>query len=417
MNLKKQIVIIFILSIFFLFSYFFLFSKFIIYPTVIPMISGGNTYLFADWAAVLGANICKEMGYDVYLKNPCDPWGRTHVYGDILLYFPYVEKFKNFYFLVLPAIINIIFVIVVLSSFRFKNFKTYFTTIIMLFSFPVILALERGQFDVLIFILMVLIAYFKNKIFNFIILVFVTISKFYPIALAIMFFFEKNLKKIFINILIFFTTISLIFFIQSDQIIAVFENLSSGTGQSSAVFAVYGFSLIGTINFFKNSIFLINDTNYSILIFVLFLIIPSIIFFVRIIKYFFKESISNNINYNFFEDRLYIFSSVIILLCYFTFSSFVYREIFFIGLLPWILKTKESNSDQKFFSIYYYLIISKFLVSTPITFIYMNKIFKNINPLISFFKYTIDLYLISFIAAIFLAFFIRLLDFQKSKIS
>ena len=232
-----------------------------------------------------------------------------------------------------------------------------------------------------------------------------------------MFFFEKNLKKIFINILIFFTTISLIFFIQSDQIIAVFENLSSGRGQSSAVFAVYGFSLIGTINFFKNSKFLVNDTNYSIFIFFLFLLIPSAIFFVRITKYFFKESISNNINYNFFEDRLYIFSSVIILLCYFTFSSFVYREIFFIGLLPWILKTKELNSDQKFFSIYYYLIISKFLVSTPITFIYMNKIFKNINPLISFFKYTIDLYLISFIAAIFLAFFIRLLDFQKNKIS
>ena len=412
MNLKKQIVIIFILSIFFLFSYFFLFSKFIIYPTVIPMISGGNTYLFADWSAVLGANICREMGYDVYLKNPCDPWGRTHVYGDILLYFPYVGKFKNFYFLVLPAIINCIFVITVLSSFRFKNFKTYFTTTIMLFSFPVILALERGQFDVLIFILMVLIAYFKNRIFNFIILVFVTISKFYPIVLGIILFFEKNIKKIFINILIFLITISLIFFIQSDQMIKIFEN----RGQSAG-FGVYEFSLIGTIKFFKNSIFLINNTNYSIFIFVLLLLIPSVIFFVTITKYFFKESISNNINYNFFEDRLYIFSSVIILFCYFTFSNFVYREIFFIGLLPWILKTKESNLGQKFFSIYYYLIISKFLFSTPITFIYMNKIVKNINPVISIFKYTIDLYLISFIAAIFLSFFIRLLDFQKNKIS
>ena len=412
MNLKKQIVIIFILSIFFLFSYFFLFSKFIIYPTVIPMISGGNTYLFADWSAVLGANICREMGYDVYLKNPCDPWGRTHVYGDILLYFPYVGKFKNFYFLVLPAIINCIFVITVLSSFRFKNFKTYFTTTIMLFSFPVILALERGQFDVLIFILMVLIAYFKNRIFNFIILVFVTISKFYPIVLGIILFFEKNLKKIFINLLIFLITISLIFFIQSDQMIKIFEN----RGQSAG-FGVYEFSLIGTIKFFKNSIFLVNDTNYSVFIFVLLLLIPSAIFFVKITKYFFKESISSNINYNFFEDRLYIFSSVIILLCYFTFSNFVYREIFFIGLLPWILKTKESNLGQKFFSIYYYLIISKFLFSTPITFIYMNKIIKNINPVISIFKYTIDLYLISFIAAIFLAFFIRLLDFQKNKIS
>ena len=376
------------------------------------MISGGNTYLFADWSAVLGANICKEMGYDVYLKNPCDPWGRTHVYGDILLYFPYVEKFKNFYFLVLPAIINCIFVITVLSSFRFKNFKTYFTTIIMLFSFPVILALERGQFDVLIFILMVLIAYFKNRIFNFIILVFVTISKFYPIVLGIILFFEKNLKKIFINLLIFLITISLIFFIQSDQMIKIFEN----RGQSAG-WGVYEFSFIGTVNFFKKSNFLVNNTNYSIFIFVLLLLIPSAIFFARITKYFFKERISNIINYNFFEDRLYILSSVIIFFCYFSFSNFVYREIFFIGLLPWILKIKESNLGQKFFSIYYYLIISKFLFSTPITFIYMNKIVKNINPVISIFKYTIDLYLISFIAAIFLAFFIKLLDFQKSKIS
>ena len=412
MNLKKQIISVFILSLFFLLSYIFLFSQFIIYPTVIPMYSGGNTIIFADWAAVLGANICRELGHDVYLKNPCDPWGRTHVYGDILLYFHYVEKFKNFYYFVLPAIINYIFVVAVLSSFRFKTFKTYFTTTIILFSFPVILALERGQFDIVIFILMVLIAYFKNKVFNFIILVFVTISKFYPIVLGIILFFEKNLKKIFINLLIFLITISLIFFIQSDQMIKIFEN----RGQSAG-FGVYEFSLIGTIKFFKNSIFLVNGTNYSIFIFVLFLLIPSAIFFVRITKYFFKESISNNINYNFFEDRLYIFSSVIILFCYFAFSNFVYREIFFIGLLPWILKTKESNLDQKFFSIYYYLIISKFLFSTPITFIYMNKIVKNINPVISIFKYTIDLYLISFVAAIFLAFFIRLLDFQKNKIS
>ena len=86
-------------------------------------------------------------------------------------------------------------------------------------------------------------------IFNFIILVFVTISKFYPIVLGIILFFEKNLKKIFINLLIFLITISLIFFIQSDQMIKIFEN----RGQSAG-FGVYEFSLIGTIKFFKNSL-------------------------------------------------------------------------------------------------------------------------------------------------------------------
>jgi len=421
MNLKKQITLVFILSLFFLFSYFFLFSKFIIYPTVIPMISGGNIYLFADWTTVLAANVCKELGYDVYLENPCDPWGRTHVYGEILLHMPFVEKFKKFYFLknqyffILPAIINYIFVIVVLASLSFKSFKNYinyFTALVILFSFPVILAIERGQFDILIFILMVLLAYSKNKITNLFIIVFATISKFYPIALAIIFFFEKNLKKIFTNFLIFLIIISLIFFIQSEEMLKIFENKDQGVAYH---FGTYDFSLIGTLKFFKNSNFLINDTNYSIFIFLL-LLISLVIFFIKIIKYFSKEKIINKLDYNFFEDRLYIFASAIILFCYFFSSNFVYREIFIIGLIPWILKMKIANKDQNFFSLYYYFLMFKFLVSTPITYTYMNKIVESINPILSIFKYTIDLYLISFIAAIFLVFFIRLVKFSKNKI-
>jgi hypothetical protein len=292
----------------------------------------------------------------------------------------------------------------VLGLFRLKTYISYFTTILILFSFPVILAIERANIDVLIFILMVFLAYFKNRTVNLIILVLVTISKFYPIALAIIFFFEKNLKKIFINFLIFLVIISLIFFIQSEQMLKIFAN----KGQVLA-FGIYDFSLIGTVNFFKN---------YNIFIFVLLLVVPSIIFLIKIIKYSLKEEVLNKLNYNFFEDRLYIFSSVIILLCYFSFSNYVYREIFFIGLVPWILKIKMlNNKDQKFFSFYYYFLMFKFFISVPITYIYMNNIIKNINPLLSIFKYTLDLYLISFIVAIILVFFIRLLNFSKSKVN
>tara|TARA_B100001741_G_C16509964_1_gene579163 strand:+ start:56 stop:1294 length:1239 start_codon:yes stop_codon:yes gene_type:complete len=412
MNLKKQIILVFILSLFFLFSYFFLFSKFIIYPTVIPMTSGGNTYLFADWTAVLGANLCKELGYDVYLKNPCDPWGRTHVYGEILLHIPFVEKFKKFYFFILPAIINYIFVVVVLASLSFKSFKSYinyFTALAILFSFPVILAIERGQFDILMFILMVILAHNKNKIINLFILVFTTISKFYPIALTIIFFFEKNLKKIFINFLIFLIIILSIFFIQSEEMLKVFANKGQG-----AAFGIYDFSLIGTFNFFKNSNILISNTNYSFFIFLL-LSIPAVIFFIKIIKYFSKEIIINKLDYNFFEDKLYIFASAIILFCYFFSSNFVYREIFIIGLIPWIIKIYISNKDLSFFSFYYYFLMFKFLISTPITYIYMNKIIQNINPILLIIKYTMDLYIVSFIAGIFLVFLIKSLNIQKIK--
>jgi hypothetical protein len=37
--------------------------------------------LFADLMAVLAANDCHRLGYDVYAHNPCDPWARPHVYG------------------------------------------------------------------------------------------------------------------------------------------------------------------------------------------------------------------------------------------------------------------------------------------------------------------------------------------------
>jgi len=412
MNLKKQIILVFILSLFFLFSYFFLFSKFIIYPTVIPMTSGGNTYLFADWTAVLGANLCKELGYDVYLKNPCDPWGRTHVYGEILLHIPFVEKFKIFYFDILPVIINYIFVVVVLASLSFKSFKSYinyFTALVVLFSFPVILAIERGQFDILMFILMFILAHSKNKIINLFILVFTTISKFYPIALTIIFFFEKNFKKIFINFLIFLIIILSIFFIQNEEMLKIFANKDQGVA-----FGIYNFSLIGTLKFFKNSNIIISNTNYSFFIFLL-LLIPAVIFFVKILKYFSNEKIINKLDYNFFEDKLYIFASAIILFCYFFSSNFVYREIFIIGLIPWIIKIYISNKNQSFFSFYYYFLMFKFLISTPITYIYMNKIIQNINPILLIIKYTMDLYIASFIAGIFLVFLIKSLNIQKIK--
>ena len=410
MNVKKQIISIFILSLFISFCYYFLISKFIVYPTVIPMISNGNTYLFADWQVIIGSNLCKELGYDVYLDNPCDPWGRKHVYGEILLYFPFVKKFQNFYFDIFPVVVIYIFIVLVLTTFHFKNYITYLTSIVLLLSFPVILAIERAQLDLLIFILMVFLAYFKNKILSFIILVFVTISKFYPIILSIIFFFEKKLKKILIKFIIFIILISLIFFIQSEQIIKIYEN----KGQFSA-FGIYDFSLVGTLKYLKNYYFLTNNKIYSILMF-LFLFVPSLIFFVKTIKYFSKKKTFYNLNYNFFEDRLYIFSSAIILICYFSLQNYVYREIFFIGLVPWVLKIKILDKDQNFFSFFYYFLMFKFLISIPITYVYMNKIFEEINPILLFFKYSVDLYLISLILAVFLIFFIKLLNLLKKNI-
>ena len=98
MHSNKNILTL-VLFIFFSTLIYFLFIKQIIYPTIIPMVRGGAANLFTDWTVILQANICQDKGYDVFLENPCDYWGRKHVYGEIFLYLPAIKSIPKFYFL------------------------------------------------------------------------------------------------------------------------------------------------------------------------------------------------------------------------------------------------------------------------------------------------------------------------------
>ena len=98
-------------------------------------------------------------------------------------------------------------------------------------------------------------------------------------------------------------------------------------------YGLYEFSFIGFIEFINNLKINFKGTNYNWIkhfyIF-LFIIIPIIITFYfnhSKINLIFSSSglgLKNN-----FENRIYFLSSTIILVCYFTFSNFIYREIFF----------------------------------------------------------------------------------------
>ena len=116
------------------------------------MVKNGIINLFADWSVILNANICQEKGYDVYIDNPCDQWSRKHVYGDILLYIPFVKNFSNFYFIYLPIILNLIFLYIIIDFFKFEKKISYFCLFFIVLSAPVILAIERANIDIAIFL-------------------------------------------------------------------------------------------------------------------------------------------------------------------------------------------------------------------------------------------------------------------------
>ena len=111
MLFSKKNIVSFFITIFFSYLIYLLISRQIIYLAIPAMVKNGASHIFGDWSVILSANLCKSK-FDVFLSNPCDVFNRTHVYGEILLYFPAIKKFSNFYIFVLPMAMNFIFIFV-----------------------------------------------------------------------------------------------------------------------------------------------------------------------------------------------------------------------------------------------------------------------------------------------------------------
>lgn len=408
---KTRFFIIFFLSLILLLFYYLLVSNSLIYPTISPMVSDSKLFLFADWSVIVKANLCKDLWYSDYSDIICDPFSRPHVYGEILLYFPFVEKLQNLYLIFLPIFFIFIFIFSIFLMFNLGERTNLVVPIIILLSFPVLLVSERANIDILIFVFVFLISYFRSVIFITFSIILITLSKFYPIVLSIIFLLEKKIGKLIISILITNLVVFAVFYLQFDQMLKILENIKQVTP-----YGIYNFSFNGSIKYVNNFNLLINDRNFSLFVFLLIAIVPSVLLFLSTIKSCQKIRLSSFVNLNDFEDRLFFLSAIILISCFFPFSNFVYREIFIIGIIPFAIKVKENFSDQKILSLYFYLLIFKFLTSFPITFIYMNKVVENLK-LIVIFKYTIDFYLMFMTLGIFLILFIKSLNNLKINIA
>tara|TARA_B100000073_G_scaffold345646_1_gene355179 strand:- start:341 stop:1606 length:1266 start_codon:yes stop_codon:yes gene_type:complete len=398
---KKKLIGFIFFSLITLIIYF-LITKQIIYPTIIPMIKNGAISLFADWTVILNANLCLEKGLDVYLNNPCDPWGRRHVYGQILLNIPLIETFNKFYFIIFPILINLIFIYVVVNFFEFKSLIQYSVIFLFIFSSSVILAIERANIDIIIFLLTIYISYNKKVFLNYFSIIFAAISKFYPITLVFIFLFDKNFKKVMLNLFFIITIILVIYFFQLEEIIKIFNN-----SKQFKASGIYNFSFDGFLFYVMNLKVIINKQDYNwikyLIIFILF-VLPLAITLKQNFRFIFNsKNIKDLYLENIYENRLYILSSIIILTCYFSFSNYIYREIFFLGLIPWILKQKKITNDENFFIFYFYLLCVKFFTTSILVYLSMNNILAQYKALITLAKHSLDLYFILIVLIVFLS--------------
>ena len=346
-----------------------------LYPTVVPLISNGSINLFGDWSAVTSGIKCFKLGlYDVYLENPCDKWDRKFVYGKILLYLPFFENNKLIYPVIIPILFNFVFIFIITSFFNYEKKSDYLFITFIILSFPILLAIERANIDILIFILFFLLSISNNFLVNHFIVLLSVLIKFYPITSISIFLFSKKINKSIINILFSILIIFFILFLQKDEIIKVLQNKNQFTGHGIYNFSFqYFFSLIYKIQFATQSI----NLNFIKYLFVL------IFLTILIIKNFrrFKNSIMLNYYRNFsitnYQDKMFILCSTVVIFCYLLFDNYAYREIFFVGLIPFLLKQIENDIDKKYFKFFLNFILIKLIVSTFLTIFVKEKIFSD----------------------------------------
>ena len=395
------------LSILLSFIIFLLIYNKVIYPSISPMVKNGILFLFADWTVIVNANLCLEKGFDVFIKNPCDPWGRKHVYGEILLYLPFIDVLKKFYLFYFPIIMNFLFIYIFISFFNYKKSLKNYTFFFFVLSAPFLLAVERANNDILIFLIIFLVSKYRSLLTSHILILLGALSKFYPVCFGIIFLFKKEIKKILINLLLLSLFISIFIFFQFESLIKIFNTQTQFSAGNVYAFSFQ--SLIKTIGYFQ----LVEDLKWLKTFFIVgFLLIPflSIVYlFTSKNNHFFKEIFTNNI----FENRIYIISSITLISCYFVIENIFYREIFFLGLIPWLLRYEDQESNIKDF--YYYFILFKFLLTTLIIFLVVgqNDLLLDFKPLLILLKHTIDFYLMTII---FLVLSISFYNFLKKDL-
>jgi hypothetical protein len=370
---------------------FFLLITFIIYfPDKIPLPFFEKylpynviTGVHSDWISIINAKRCVLQGYDVYIDNPCHSVGKVWVYGKITLLLPFVGELNFFYQNIIPNIINFIFILVILKILNPKNLREILFIFIILISQPFILILERANIDLIIFLFFVLMAYNNNNLTNHISILITTLAKFYPITLVSIFLFSGKLKNILLNLFIFLTLIITLLIFQLDSLVEIFSNrsiYSAGLNQFN-----YSFYLMPKIFFYviENHIQVINVNKnifYIIYCFIFFLIFLWNIIYVK------KNRLFNNFDFSNFNQRLFFIGLMCSVSCYFLLNNILYREIFLILLIPYLINLNPNENNPYLRNlknlIYLKLLIPSFLALMKIFFYPEIDLFKGVNLVI-----------------------------------
>jgi hypothetical protein len=332
------------------------------------IIVGGNEgALFADFKHVLESSICYPE-IDVYSYNPCtNLGGNRYSYGSSSLkIMPYAEDYFDIYMFIVPSAMIFFSTLIILNLFKPKKITEYFLVVLIIFSTPIMLGLERGQLDLLVFIILYIVAVSRNIYFETVCLLFLSSLKFYP-AICFGVYFNKKINTQFIlTVLVFLISILLIFYLDRENItkvlnlVKIYDNNGSIERIGMYVFSYELLPTLSSLTLLHLNNVEFNKEYFAHYSYFLTVFILTILYIYFLIKFFstkkYKLIIFNIEN---FEDKLFILSSLITITLFFLFQGMIYKEIYILGLIPFLLKNIKNN--YLFTKLIYYLIIIKFI--------------------------------------------------------
>ena len=169
--------------------YLYILSNFSLWQSVgIPKLKAP----FADMQAILSASDAYREGYNPYIENPNDPLGRQHVYSRPWLWLGYTGLTRDHSKFAAVLLMSFFFLLSI-KILRPENGNEFLLSAMLLLSPAVLLGVERGNNDLIIFILLGLAVFFLNSksrpldLIAYFLLFLTSILKFYPIASFLIF--------------------------------------------------------------------------------------------------------------------------------------------------------------------------------------------------------------------------------------
>ena len=282
--------------------------------------------IFADMRTVQGSIKSEELGFDPQVKNPGDPWYRSMNYPKIWIWIAKLVQFDNEtnYIVFICAYI----LAYLICCFFILRISPSLYVLLVVFSGASLLAVERGNNDLLAFVILFIGIYFSQNYFRAFSILLATILKVYPVLLV--FIFMKKTKMFILLVLM----IAVYFVFTARELKIIMAGNTALTDPASP-FATYGWATT-----FQNAALLMHFFGQSASTYEIYkymLIIGSlllIILFSRI-----KIMVNNN-NSTVITD-LFVAGAIIFSGTYIITSNWDYRLIFLLFCIPYILNNNE----------------------------------------------------------------------------